>query len=36
METIAQLAAYGWALGFVTGALVCVMLDITDDNDRDL
>lgn len=35
-ETIAQLAMWGWSLGLVTGAWICIIWDITDDDDRDL
>jgi len=34
METVQQLASWGWGLGFITGALVVTLWDITDDDDR--
>ena len=36
ITTIEQLAVWGWGLGFITGALVLLMWEITEDDDSNL
>lgn len=36
ITTFEQLVPYAWASGVVLGAFICIIWDITDDDDRDL